>query len=221
MSTIFVSIGMVLTLLLAHFSADLAEASALKARAQIAADAAALAAVAESGPYGGGRPEVVAAQFARANGGRVLECDCEPGNVEMEVAVAVDDVVARARALLDVELLGPAAFTGAARGLDPEMAWAVDRLVQASDGAITVTSGYRSSTRQAELYRAAVRQYGSPEIADNWVAPPGHSMHERGLAVDLGGDLDTAMRLIERLELPLYRPLANEPWHFELVGGRD
>jgi hypothetical protein len=45
-------------------------------------------------------------------------------------------------------------------------------------------------------------------------------MHERGLAVDLGGDLIRAVQLIEELDLPLYRPLANEPWHFELIGSR-
>jgi hypothetical protein len=215
------SIGLVLALLLGHFSADLAQASALRSRAQAAADAAALAAVAESGPYGEGRPQEVAARFARANGARVLECDCDRGAIEMEVAVEVDHVVARARAVLDVELIGPAAFTRSARGLDPKLAWAVDRLLDASGGAISVTSGYRSTARQAELYRAAVAQYGSPEIADNWVAPPGHSMHELGLAVDLGGDLDLAIRLIEQLDLPLYRPLSNEPWHFELLGSRD
>ena len=217
MSVIFASVGLVLTLLLGHFSGDLATASALRVRAQLAADAAALAAVAESGPYGGGQPERQATWFARTNGARVLECDCEPGAIEMEVTVAVDDVVARARALLDVELLAPAAFSGSTRGLDPRLAWAVDRLLAAAGGAVTVTSGYRSSARQAELYSAALEKYGSPEIADNWVAPPGHSMHERGLAVDLGGDLSLAVELIDELQLPLYRPLSNEPWHFELV----
>ena len=54
----------------------------------------------------------------------------------------------------------------------------------------------------------------------DWVAPPGHSMHERGLAVDLGGDLARAVQLIDELDLPLHRPLANEPWHFELIGSR-
>jgi hypothetical protein len=45
-------------------------------------------------------------------------------------------------------------------------------------------------------------------------------MHNLGLAVDLGGDIDLALELIERLDLPLYRPLTNEPWHFELTGSR-
>jgi hypothetical protein len=46
-------------------------------------------------------------------------------------------------------------------------------------------------------------------------------MHERGLAVDLGGDLALAADLIDELALPLWRPLANEPWHFELRGARE
>jgi D-alanyl-D-alanine carboxypeptidase len=215
----FASLGMTLAVLLAHFSGDLAAASALKTRAQLAADSAALAAVAESGPYGGAQPEAQAARFARANGGRLLECECDAGAIEMEVTVAIGDVAARARALLDVELLAPALFSGAAQNLHPALARAVDHLIEAADGAVTVTSGYRSSARQAQLYGAALEKWESPEIADNWVAPPGRSMHERGLAVDLGGDLALATGLIASLDLPLYRPLPNEPWHFELVPG--
>jgi hypothetical protein len=45
-------------------------------------------------------------------------------------------------------------------------------------------------------------------------------MHERGLAVDLGGDTGLAARLVADLGLSLYRPLPHEPWHFELVGTR-
>jgi hypothetical protein len=45
-------------------------------------------------------------------------------------------------------------------------------------------------------------------------------MHERGLAVDLGGDVEEAAELVRKLGLPLHRPLANEPWHFELAGSR-
>jgi hypothetical protein len=40
------------------------------------------------------------------------------------------------------------------------------------------------------------------------------------MAVDLGGDLSLAVRLITRMHLPLWRPLPNEPWHFELNGSR-
>jgi LAS superfamily LD-carboxypeptidase LdcB len=58
-------------------------------------------------------------------------------------------------------------------------------------------------------------------MADDWVARPGSSMHERGLAIDLGGDLDLARSLAATLGLPLVQPLENEPWHFELVGARE
>src|SRR2546429_6828203 len=45
-----------------------------------------------------------------------------------------------------------------------------------------VTSGYRSSASQGRLCRRWLRG-----MAPFPAAPPGHSMHERGRAVDLGG----------------------------------
>ncbi len=74
---------------------------------------------------------------------------------------------------------------------------------------------------QAMLWADALRRYGTAEVADDWVAPPGHSMHERGLAVDLAGDMSLAVRLIDELGLPLWRPMQHEPWHFELLGSRS
>ena len=82
-------------------------AAALDARAQTAADAAALAAVAESAPGGQGDPERQAELFARANGARLIECICVPGASAMQVRVAIDDVAAIARAVFDAELLVP------------------------------------------------------------------------------------------------------------------
>jgi D-alanyl-D-alanine carboxypeptidase len=94
-------------------------------------------------------------------------------------------------------------------------------VTEASGGRVQVTSGYRPPQRQTELWDAALVRYGHPEIADDWVARPNSSMHTRGLAVDLGGDIDLAVRIIDELDLPLYRPLPHEPWHFELVGSRS
>jgi LAS superfamily LD-carboxypeptidase LdcB len=94
---------------------------------------------------------------------------------------------------------------------------AVRRLLAAGAGSVWLTSGFRARAEQERLWTAAVERYGSEEAADDWVAPPGRSMHERGLAVDLGGDLERAQRLVAELGLPLHRPLSNEPWHFELV----
>lgn len=52
------------------------------------------------------------------------------------------------------------------------------RAVQAAGGSIAVTSGYRSTEHQAELYAAR----GSNPYP---VAVPGTSKHERGEAVDM------------------------------------
>jgi hypothetical protein len=210
-----------LALLLGGLSRDLADVAAKRARAQLAADAGALAAVHESGPYGGGSPVDAARRFATANQARVTECICDPGATEMEVEVVLDDVLARARAAIDLDLISPAPPTGEAGGLHPRMSAAVDRLLRAANGAVWIVSGYRDPSRQQELWEDALARYGDPEIADNWVAPPGHSMHNRGLAVDLGGDVESAARLIDNLGLPLWRPMSWEPWHFELIGSRS
>jgi D-alanyl-D-alanine carboxypeptidase len=107
-----------------------------------------------------------------------------------------------------------------AAGLHPLLAEAVGRLVAAAGGRVWVVSGYRSYAHQYQLWISALRRYRDPEVADNWVAHPGNSMHEHGLAVDLGGDLRLAAKLINELQLPLWRPMNWEPWHFELVGSR-
>ena len=105
-------------------------------------------------------------------------------------------------------------------GLHPALEEAVGRLLSASGGRVYLVSGFRDHQRQYELWVQALQRYGDPEIADNWVAPPGSSYHERGLAVDLGGDLALAARLVQQLGLPLWRPMSWEPWHFELSGSR-
>ena len=192
-----------------------------RARAQVAADSAALAAVAESGPYGRAFPEEVARFYAARNGAQLLECNCEPGANVMQIAVAIDTVRAEARAVIDPQEIAPASIAFDARGLDPRLERAVEILTAKSGGRVNVTSGYRPPQRQAELWGAALKRYGDPEIADDWVARPSASMHTRGLAVDLGGDLELAVRIIDELDLPLYRPLAHEPWHFELIGSRS
>lgn len=200
-------------------AAEVGGAASARARAQTAADAAALAAVAESSPSGEGRPAEAAADYAERNGGRLVKCYCEAGATAMQVVVSVDGALAEARAVLDPMLLAPATL-GSTVGLHPDLATAVQRLVEESVGRVRVVSGLRSPERQEQLWAEALREHGSPEAADDWVARPGSSMHERGLAVDLGGDLAEAVRLIDELDLPLHRPLAHEPWHFELSGTR-
>ncbi len=78
--------GLVLVLVI-----DLAAYLVAGARAQGAADAAALAAVAVSDPRGGleGDPRSVATRVAVEAGGELRECACSYGQGEVEVTVAV------------------------------------------------------------------------------------------------------------------------------------
>lgn len=95
---------------------------------------------------------------------------------------------------------------------------AIQKLIAASGGKVKVVSGKRSTKRQNELYQAALKKYGSEKAARKWVAPPGRSRHEKGIAADLGGDLELAARLAP--QFGLHRPMIHEPWHYELRGSR-
>ena len=217
MTLLLGALATTLVLALGSFAADIAQTSALKGRAQLAADAAALAAVAESSLYGGGQHRRQAAHFADANGGRLLECLCEPGATAVQVRVEVEGVIAEARAVFDPTKVMPAPVAFSGEGLHPLLAASVDRLIAAANGRVHVVSGRRSTDKQAILWADAVARYGSAEAADDWVARPGTSMHEKGLAVDLGGDVELAATIARNLDLPLHRPLVHEPWHFELA----
>jgi D-alanyl-D-alanine carboxypeptidase-like protein/putative Flp pilus-assembly TadE/G-like protein len=219
-SVVIAGFSLILVLAFARFTNEVGATVSLRTRAQTAADAAALAAVAESAPSEGGDPADAARRFAAMNGGRVVECLCPPGATAMQVRVETGGVIADARAVLDPNALFPLNGAFDAGGLDPRLVGAVARLVEATRGAVRVVSGYRSTAEQSRLWDDALTRYGVPEAADDWVAPPGSSMHERGLAVDLAGDLRLAVATVDRLGLPLWRPLENEPWHFELVGSR-
>lgn len=216
MTVIVGALATSLAVLLAGFGMDLATTSAVRARAQLAADAAALAAVAESAPYGGGDPERQAESIARANGAKLISCLCPPGGTAVQVRVTVDGVVADARATFDPSALFPLTAT-TRTGLHPLLDRAVEQLLGAAGGRVELVSGWRSSQHQEALWADALQRYGTAELADDWVARPGSSMHERGLAVDLGGDVEHAAQLVRSLGLPLHRPLPHEPWHFELT----
>ena len=220
MTLLMGGISVLMTLVLGMGAMLVGKAAARDARAQLAADATALAAVAEIGPGGSEVPETTARRYAGLNGARLVRCICVSGAGAVQVTVAVEGAAARARAELDATLLGPSQVFGDVMGLQPPMREAVSRLIEAGRGAVRVISGYRSADQQARLWADALATYADPEIADDWVAPPGHSMHQRGLAVDLAGDLGLARRLIAELGLPLWQPLQHEPGHFELVGSR-
>jgi hypothetical protein len=84
-------VGMSLLLMMtgARFSMELAEGFSKRERARLAADAAALAAVAEAGPYGRNHQEGEARAYARANGAELVDCICDAGAEAVQVTVSV------------------------------------------------------------------------------------------------------------------------------------
>jgi hypothetical protein len=115
--------------------------------------------------------------------------------------------------------------------LNPEYAARVAQMLSAADqelgqGSLKITSAYRSPDLQAKLYADAVKKYGSPEAARKWVAPPGKSKHNAGLAVDFaaaGGGLlrDPNSREAKWIKANAGRfgldvPMSWEPWQVEL-----
>lgn len=109
---------------------------------------------------------------------------------------------------------GTADSSGAAADFTARM----NALIAASGGRIRIVSHTRSHAQQQALWNDALKKYGSPEAARKWVAPPGHSNHERGLAVDLGGDIALAHKLAPQFGLEF--PMAWEDWHAEPAGLR-
>ncbi len=104
-------------------------------------------------------------------------------------------------------------------------------------------SGFRDNARQTALFRRAVRRYGSQKKAARWVAAPGFSHHEAGLAVDLGDGTAPQCRVrrcfrkteayrwlrgnAERFGFQLNQPRTprpgppGEPWHWRFIGPAD
>ena len=109
------------------FAIDVTSTFAQRARAQTAADAAALAAVAEGTPYGAGDPRSAAVRFAELNGARVTNCLCDRGATAVQVTVSVEGVVARARAVFEPDLMGPG--LPSLQGLHPSLRRSVDLLL--------------------------------------------------------------------------------------------
>ena len=120
-------------------------------------------------------------------------------------------------------------------GLNPGFGQCLMRFIQAGDaagGSIRIYSGYRSDAQQAVLYDAALQKYGSAAAARQWVAPPGGSMHNKGLAADLSfngvqqilpmacaQNTACAWAHATASSLGLSFRLGNEFWHIEPASG--
>lgn len=209
-ASLTVTVALAFAAILSAFAADATRASAARGRAQVAADAAALAAAQELVIPSERTPDEIAAEYAERNGARVVACRCDPGasdvvvTVELEVSLPLLQqtriVRASARAVVAVPAGGD--------GLQPWFAARLACLFTRVDG-LSIVSGFRTRAEQAALFRA------KPGLA----APPGHSNHELGLAADLGYATDRATREAhaEARGCGLEFPLSYEPWHVEPV----
>lgn len=104
-------------------------------------------------------------------------------------------------------------------GLSPDFAARLNAMIGASNGAITIVSGYRSNEEQQGLWDKALKKYnGNEQEAAKYVARPGTSNHNKGLAVDLGGDINLAHKLAP--QFGLYFPMDYEPWHIQPLGSQ-
>ncbi len=202
---------------LALLTLDVSRAIAGRSRAQSAADAAALAAADELALPTGRDPASLAASYAARNGARLVSCRCAEGSgealVTVEVPIALSilgpdrAVRVSARAVVDE----PAIFSSAAggAGLQPWFARELVCLNRLVPG-LVLESGFRTHAEQARLYRE------KPDLA----APPGHSLHERGLAADLAFPSAEAEARAHALagSCGLAFPVSGEPWHTSPTG---
>lgn len=127
--------------------------------------------------------------------------------------------------------------------MERQAARALSRMMEQLDGwrFIVPVSGWRSMEEQRALYEQSLREHGQA-FTERFVALPGHSEHQTGLAIDLGllqpeidvirpdfpndgicrhfRDLAPAFGFVERY--PEGREhitgIAHEPWHFRYTG---
>jgi zinc D-Ala-D-Ala carboxypeptidase len=104
--------------------------------------------------------------------------------------------------------------------LDPLLLKAVQdatRAAAAQGVTIALSSGWRSRGFQQRLFADAVRQYGSVELAQQFVASPDTSKHVIGGAVDVTGAGASDWLIRNGAQFGLCQIYANENWHFELA----
>jgi phage-related minor tail protein len=103
---------------------------------------------------------------------------------------------------------------GGVEGLNGDFASRLAPFLSANPG-VSVVSGFRSIEAQKALWEQALQRYGSPEAARKWVAPPGSSEHNFGMAADLrfASDAARAQAHATAGQYGLNFRMANEPWH--------
>jgi LAS superfamily LD-carboxypeptidase LdcB len=97
-----------------------------------------------------------------------------------------------------------------------------------------IVSGYRDDVKQASLFKKALAKYGSVSEARKWVAPPGHSAHATGCAVDFwlgytcGKEFNDQIKksaaykwMLENAKTHGFNPYTREGWHWEYNIGEE
>jgi LAS superfamily LD-carboxypeptidase LdcB len=149
-------------------------------------------------------------------------------------------------ATAELVAVGPYRQTTRIVQLRREAAEALRRMIATAAEAgldLVPISGFRSADYQATLFAKSVQKRGSEAAAAVWVAPPGHSEHHTGLAVDLGegpepeSDVEpsfgetasyrwlaeNAARFGFEMSFPANNPqgVGCEPWHWRFVGNEE
>lgn len=103
---------------------------------------------------------------------------------------------------------------------NPKFEGSLLRFLNENPYGIGISSLDRSNEHQAQLYANAQAKYGAN--ANQWVAPPGRSNHNRGLAADLSFEDDNARKWAHEnaAKYGLAFPLGNEAWHVEPADAR-
>lgn len=104
-------------------------------------------------------------------------------------------------------------LTGDTEGLDAEFAEKLENLARGIGERISITSGYRTIEEQQQLWDES-------DQTGKWVARPGESKHNFGLAVDVKNETIRAMSNEELSQYGLYKPMDYENWHLEPVETR-
>jgi hypothetical protein len=82
---------------------------------------------------------------------------------------------------------------------------------------LQINSGYRASGKQARLYQADLAANGGQPSGK--VAPPGSSLHNYGMAVDINSSAGDYLQQSGMLDAYGFtRPVPGEPWHLEPKG---
>jgi hypothetical protein len=112
-------------------------------------------------------------------------------------------------------------------GMNPQfrdsVAAMMDTAAAELGGSMHIYSGYRSVEHQQRLWDEGAARYPDPEVRDNWIARPGSSNHNYGLAADMrwnGARIEYGSPISNWMtsnldRFGLTRPMSNEGWHIE------